>query len=104
MGVLERRLVDPVENNELRAEVQHLDVGTSQIDGLGGRGVTTLEDQSQADVLESPSGEVGLVNAPILDDRSREGKLANPGHIGHRLWPRVGLNENVHGSLRVLNE
>ncbi len=64
--MVEGRLVHPVQDYELGAQVQSLHGGAAQVDDLGGRGVPTLQNQCQADVLDTASGEVDLVDVAIL--------------------------------------
>ena len=94
----ERRFVNPIQHDQLRAQIQLLHVGAAQIHGFRTGGVASLQDKRHPDILNAPSGKIHFVTFPVLNHRSREGKLADAWNVRHGFWSDVGMGDRVqHG-------
>ena len=101
VDVLEGGFIHPIQNHQLGAQVQLLHLGAPQVQDLGGRSKPTIQNQSQADILDPALRKIRLVDAPVLDHGPGQGHLAHAGHIGHGLGPRRRLGRSkIWGQLR----
>ena len=94
--VIQRGLVDPIEDDELGAQVQHLHATASEIHCFGGGRVTALHHERETDVFDPPAWGVHLVDVAILDDSPRQEQLADSWDVTHGLRASVGMHVELH--------
>jgi hypothetical protein len=99
--VLERRLVDPVEDDQLRAQIEEFHVRAPQVHCLGRGGVAPLEYKGQTDVLDATAVLIDLVGVPVLHDRAGERKFTYTRYVGHGLWATIGVEGGIHPGLSL---
>ena len=103
LNVVVSRVVYPVQNHQLRAQIQLFHPSASQVDDLSGRGEFAVQDEGQANVFDSPFREISLVDISVLNHSAAECQLAHTRHVGHCFGPRFALRRRkIWGQLRHL--
>jgi hypothetical protein len=88
--VLQGRLIDPIQDHQLGAQVELFHLGASQINHLSRGGELTVQYQGEPDVFDPSLGEAGLMDVTVLDHGPAQGHLTHAGNVGHALGPGHG--------------
>ncbi len=95
--VIQSGLVYPVEHNQLRAQVEHLDLAGTKVERFRSRGIASFDDQGQSYVLDAPAGIVHFMDVAVLNHGPGQRQLADSRDITHRLGACVGMHDRLHG-------
>ena len=87
--VIESRLVDPVHDDQLGAEIEVPHLGAAELEHLRRSGVLAVEHEAEADVIDAAPRGLDLVRRTVLDDGACERQVADPGDIGERFGART---------------
>ncbi len=87
--MIEGRLVDPVHDDELGAEVQVPHLGAAELEHLCRGGVLAVEHEAEPDVIDAAPRGLDLVRRAVLDDGACERQVADARDVGERFGART---------------
>ena len=93
-------IVHPIEDHELRGQVQVPDLRRSQIQNPRRRCETSRHDQSQTDVVDTATRVVKLVDITVLDHCPGQRQVADAWHVGQCIGAAFRGSHEMHGQAR----